>query len=85
MPPLPGCTQASLARSGTPDPTAACAPGPGPPSCTSLGCVLPRAQMGRAGHRAAAVSCRKVYEFLSTFIVTGMRYLLSQQVRPRAG
>lgn len=26
------------------------------------------------------MSCRKVYEFLSTFIVTGMRFLLSQQV-----
>lgn len=28
----------------------------------------------------AVVSCRKVYEFLSTFIVTGMRFLVSQQV-----
>lgn len=36
---------------------------------------------GKAGScRAAVVSCRKVYEFLSTFIVTGMRFLLSQQV-----
>lgn len=36
---------------------------------------------GKAGsRRAAVVSCRKVYEFLSTFIVTGMRFLLSQQV-----
>jgi len=26
------------------------------------------------------LSCRKVYEFLSTFIITGMRFLLSQQV-----
>lgn len=26
------------------------------------------------------MSCRKVYEFLSTFIVTGMRFLVSQQV-----
>lgn len=27
------------------------------------------------------MSSRKVYEFLSTFIVTGMRFLLSQQVQ----
>lgn len=33
----------------------------------------------------AVVSCRKVYEFLSTFIVTGMRFLVSQQVGLRAG
>ncbi|KAI6074061.1 Phospholipid transfer protein [Aix galericulata] len=30
----------------------------------------------------AVVSCRKVYEFLSTFIVTGMRFLVSQQICP---
>lgn len=37
---------------------------------------------GKAGScRAAVVSRRKVYEFLSTFIVTGMRFLLSQQVQ----
>lgn len=35
---------------------------------------------GLEGYCKAILSCRKVYEFLSTFIVTGMRFLLSQQV-----
>lgn len=51
--------------------------------------VLPLRHKGwrdRAGGCCRAVlSCRKVYEFLSTFIVTGMRFLVSQQVGLRAG
>ncbi|XP_054029440.1 phospholipid transfer protein [Dryobates pubescens] len=33
-------------------------------------------------HAGFSGTLRKVYEFLSTFIVTGMRYLLSQQICP---
>ncbi|KAI1233373.1 hypothetical protein IHE44_0004547 [Lamprotornis superbus] len=33
-------------------------------------------------HAGFSGTLRKVYEFLSTFIVTGMRFLLSQQVQP---
>uniref|UniRef100_A0A8C6Z4S9 Phospholipid transfer protein n=1 Tax=Nothoprocta perdicaria TaxID=30464 RepID=A0A8C6Z4S9_NOTPE len=33
-------------------------------------------------HAGFSGTLRKVYEFLSTFIITGMRYLLSQQICP---
>uniref|UniRef100_A0A8D0H512 Phospholipid transfer protein n=1 Tax=Sphenodon punctatus TaxID=8508 RepID=A0A8D0H512_SPHPU len=40
-------------------------------------------RLGRAGCESSALClCRKVYEFLSTFITTGMRFLLNQQICP---
>lgn len=50
-------------------------------------CVLEWAQSHRENRQCSTtlVFSRKVYEFLSTFIVTGMRFLLSQQVQLSTG
>lgn len=57
----------------------------GPPQPRLGACMGTEGQGGSQGSaggcRAVLVSCRKVYQFLSTFIISGMRYLLSQQVR----
>lgn len=80
----------SLAHSGTPDPSA-CAWLPDslltPSVLPQPSCVLEWAQSHRQNRqcRTTLVFSRKVYEFLSTFIVTGMRFLLSQQVQLSTG
>ncbi|KAJ7417439.1 Phospholipid transfer protein [Pitangus sulphuratus] len=50
----------------------------GRPKISNITCNASIARM----HAGFSGTLRKVYEFLSTFIITGMRYLLSQQICP---
>ncbi|XP_015332577.1 phospholipid transfer protein-like [Marmota marmota marmota] len=53
-----------------------------PPFLWLLSFVLDLDGVGQGWAHRPLPSCRKVYEFLSTFITSGMRFLLNQQICP---